>query len=248
MSRRTVSVGRPQKRGFSLFPRTKAGAPGQPSRAGRNLPAAIGVGAGLLIPVLAGLLFFPLVFVAIVTALGAVGVWETARALEVRRIRVPLAPALASSIVMPLAAYFGGAESLAFASVASVFALLVWRSADPAPDATRSIMAGTFALLWVPFLLSFALLLVRADGGSLVIATLLLLVVANDTFGYIVGASFGKHAMAPKISPKKSWEGFGGSIGGAILVGVLCAVFLLDQPVWVGLLLAVSTVAAATAG
>ncbi|WP_081737811.1 phosphatidate cytidylyltransferase [Arthrobacter sp. H41] len=248
MSRRAVRAGRPQKRGFFLFPRTKTRTSGQQSRAGRNLPAAIGVGAALLIPVLAGLLFLPVAFVFTVAVLGAVGVWETSRALEVRRIRVPLAPSLASSIAMPLAAYFGGAESLAFASVASMFALLVWRCLDPAPDATRSIMAGTFTLLWVPFLLSFAMLLVRADGGQLVIATLLLLVVANDTFGYIVGATFGKHAMAPKISPKKSWEGFGGSIGGAVLVGVLCSVFLLGEPVWVGLLLAVATVAAATAG
>ena len=109
-------------------------------------------------------------------------------------------------------------------------------------------MAGTFAVLWVPFMLSFAMLLLRVEGGYLVIATLLLLVVANDTFGYLVGATFGKHALAPKISPKKSWEGFGGSVGGAFVVGGLCAVFLLGQPVWIGLVLAVAVVAAATAG
>ena len=84
--------------------------------------------------------------------------------------------------------------------------------------------------------------------GAWQIATLLLLVVANDTFGYLVGASLGKHPMAPKISPKKSWEGFAGSIGGATAVGVLAAVFLLDKPWWVGVVLAVGMVAAATAG
>ena len=72
--------------------------------------------------------------------------------------------------------------------------------------------------------------------------------VANDTFGYLVGASLGKHPMAPKISPKKSWEGFAGSIAGATAVGVLAAVFLLDKPWWVGVVLAVGMVAAATAG
>jgi len=84
--------------------------------------------------------------------------------------------------------------------------------------------------------------------GAWQIATLLLLVVANDTFGYLVGASLGKHPMAPKISPKKSWEGFAGSIGGATAVGVIAAVFLLDKPWWVGVALAVGMVAAATAG
>jgi phosphatidate cytidylyltransferase len=77
---------------------------------------------------------------------------------------------------------------------------------------------------------------------------MLLLVVSNDTFGYLVGASLGKHPMAPKISPKKSWEGFAGSIGGAILIGILASLFLLDKPWWVGVVLAVGLVAASTAG
>ncbi|MEG9247568.1 phosphatidate cytidylyltransferase [Arthrobacter sp. Soc17.1.1.1] len=222
--------------------------PGQASRAGRNLPAAIGVGAALLIPTLVGLLFFPVVFVGIVTLFALVGVWETCRALELRRIHAPLAPTLAGTLVLPFAAYFGGGEGLAAATVLSVLALFVWRTIDPAPDAGKSLMAGTFTLLWVPFMLSFAMILMRAEGGFLVIATLLLLVVANDTFGYLIGAFFGKHAMAPKISPKKSWEGFGGSIGGALVVGGLCSVFLMGRPLWVGLVLAVVIVASATAG
>jgi phosphatidate cytidylyltransferase len=77
---------------------------------------------------------------------------------------------------------------------------------------------------------------------------MLLLVVSNDTFGYLVGASLGKHPMAPKISPKKSWEGFAGSIAGAMLIGILACIFILDKPWWVGVILAVSLVAASTAG
>lgn len=245
--RRRLRFGRSS--GHGLFRRRRPiREPGKPSRAGRNLPAAIGVGAGLLIPVLVGLFFFPIVFVGIVTLFGAFGVWETCRALELRRIHVPLVPTMAGTLVLPFSAYLGGAEGLAAAAVFSVLGLFLWRALDPAPDAAKSLMAGTFAVLWVPFMLSFAMLLMRADGGSLVIATLLLLVVANDTFGYLIGAFFGKHAMAPKISPKKSWEGFGGSIGGALVVGGLCAVFLMGQPLWIGLVLAVAIVASATAG
>jgi phosphatidate cytidylyltransferase len=87
------------------------------------------------------------------------------------------------------------------------------------------------------------------SNGAWQIATMLLLVVSNDTFGYLVGASFGKHPMAPKISPKK-------------IVGRLRrldrrapsssasspAVFVLDKPWWVGVVLAVGMVAAATTG
>lgn len=221
---------------------------GEPSRAGRNLPAAIAVGLALLVSLLVGMFFLPLAFVALATMFGVVGIWEVARALEVRRIKLPTVPAVAAGIALPFAAYLGGPEALAFAVVVSVTALVLWRSLDPAPDAARSVMAGTFVLLWVPFLLSFAMLLLQEPAGALKVATLLLLVVANDTFGYLVGAFFGKHAMAPRISPKKSWEGFAGSVGGAIVIGVLAVVFLLDRPWWVGVCLAVAVVAAATAG
>ena len=246
--RRALREAANQRRGGMFKRRSPRAKSGETSRAGRNLPAAIGVGLALLVSLLVGMLFLPLAFVALTTMIGVVGVWEVGRALEVRQIKVPTVPAVAAGVALPFAAYLGGPEALAFATVVSVTALALWRSLDPAPDAARSIMAGTFVLLWVPFLLSFAMLLLQEPSGSIKVATLLLLVVANDTFGYLVGAFFGKHAMAPRISPKKSWEGFAGSIGGAMLIGVLAVVFLLDRPWWVGIALAVAVVAAATAG
>ncbi|MHA7276536.1 phosphatidate cytidylyltransferase [Arthrobacter sp. Hz1] len=228
--------------------RKTRGTPKGPSRAGRNLPAAIAVGVALLGSVLGGILYLPIAFVAISTAFALLGVWEVSRALEVRQIRLPLVPAIVATIALPFAAYLGGPEALAYAVVLSTTALALWRSVDPAPDAARSITAGIFVVLWIPLLLSFAMLLLREPSGKLLVATLLLLVVANDTFGYLIGAFFGKHAMAPKISPKKSWEGFAGSVGGAVLVGTVAAVFLLERPWWFGLVLAVATVSAATAG
>ncbi len=225
-----------------------AGAPKAPSRAGRNLPAATAVGVALLGSVLGGILYLPIAFVAITTAFALVGVWEISRALEVRQIRLPLVPTIVATVALPFSAYLGGPEALAYAVALSTTALALWRSFDPAPDAARSITAGIFVVLWVPLMLSFAMLLLQEPSGKLLVATLLLLVVANDTFGYLVGAFFGKHAMAPKISPKKSWEGFAGSVGGAVVVGTLATVFLLDRPWWFGLVLAVATVSAATAG
>lgn len=220
----------------------------KPSKAGRNLPAAIAVGVVLLGALMVGLLFSPLAIVAIAAAFSVVGVWEVSRALEVRGIKVPHVPVLVGSVAVPLAAYFGGTEALAFALAGTGIAILLWRAIDTAQDALRSILAGVFVVLWIPFLLSFALLLLREPEGQIRVAVLLLLVVANDTCGYLVGALIGRHPMAPKISPKKSWEGFGGSVAGATIVGILAAVLFLDQPWWFGLVLAVATVAAATAG
>ncbi|WP_367645864.1 phosphatidate cytidylyltransferase [Paenarthrobacter ureafaciens] len=231
-------------------------------KAGRNLPAAIGVGLAMLFAVLGGLLFLPLGFVLLVTAFAVLGVWEVFRALEAQGTRMPVIPVMVGALAMPVSAYFGGLEGLLFTMVASGVAVLLWRSIESAAGAPRSVFAGVFTLAWVPFLISFAALPLHAAGGATPvglwpngipagawqIASMLLLVVANDTFGYIVGASFGKHPMAPKISPKKSWEGFAGSVAGAMVIGVLDCLLFLDKPWWVGLILATGMVAAATAG
>ncbi|RAX17455.1 phosphatidate cytidylyltransferase [Pseudarthrobacter sp. AG30] len=231
-------------------------------KAGRNLPAAVVVGLAMLLGVLGGLLFLPLAFVAIVTAFAVFGVWEIYRALEANGTRMPIVPVMTGTVALPFAAYFGGIESQLFALLLSAVAVLLWRSIESAAGSANSIFAGVFTLGWVPFFISFAALPLHAAGtiplglwpgglapiGAWEIAVMLLLVVSNDTFGYLVGASIGKHPMAPKISPKKSWEGFAGSAAGAMLIGVLAAIFVLDKPWWVGVVLAVGTVAAATAG
>lgn len=237
--------------------------PNPTPKAGRDLPAAIGVGLGLLVVVLGTLFFLPLGFVAVVTGFACLGVWEVSRALESYGIRVAFAPLILTSVALPFVSYFGGLEALLYGAVAGAFAILVWRSAESAEGAAPSIYASTFILAWVPFFISFAVLALhpgvgqasiglwpggQAPQGVFQLMTMLLLVVANDTFGYLVGASLGKHPMAPKISPKKSWEGFAGSVAGAVLIGILACVFVLDKPWWLGVVLAIGMVGAATAG
>lgn len=219
-----------------------------PPKAGRNLPAAIGVGLALIILVLVGLVIRPEAFVILVALVTVVGVWEVSRALSFRNIHLPLVPVIAGTIAMPFAAFYGGPESLGFALVASAATVLVWRALDDREGAAQSILGAIFTLAWVPFLSSFAVLLLHEQDGALKVTTVLLLVVANDTFGYLVGVLFGRHPMAPKISPKKSWEGFAGSVAGAAIVGIAGTILLLDAPWWIGAVLAVCLVSAATMG
>ncbi|GAA4360322.1 phosphatidate cytidylyltransferase [Paeniglutamicibacter cryotolerans] len=221
---------------------------GKKSKAGRDLPAAIAVGVLLIAVVFTGLFFLPLAFVAIVAVFAVVGCWEVARAFTRSGVEVPLVPLAVAGVLMPFAGYYGGVEAVGFALTGSALLIVLWRIAEGPGKAMASIMASLLILGWVPLLISFSILLFNQEGGSLKLATMLLLVVSNDTFGYLVGAFFGKHPMAPKISPKKSWEGFAGSVGGAMIVGILAAVFLLDQPWWLGLVLAVALVGASTAG
>ncbi|GAA1117474.1 phosphatidate cytidylyltransferase [Citricoccus alkalitolerans] len=218
------------------------------AKAGRNLPAAITVGLLLLGGALVGLIWFPVVLAILVIALLLLGVTETAQAISRRGLDIPRVPLWAGAVAMPLGAFAGGVEALVLALLGTLLLVLVWSVVEDLPAQGESVMASSFIVLWVPFLLSFAIALLGQEQGNLMVACMLLMVVSNDTFGYIVGASFGKHPMAPKISPKKSWEGFAGSVAGSVLVGTAAVHLFLDHPWWVGSLLGLLTVASATAG
>lgn len=218
------------------------------SRAGRNLPAAIGVGLLMLGVVLVGLMWSqPLLVIALI-ALSGIGCWEVARATTHAKTAVPQMPLYLSSVLLPVSAIWGGVEALGFSYIACILIALLFRLMEGLKGAVASVMSSVFIISWVPLLLSFALLILDSENGQWLIATLLLLAVANDTFGYIVGVLIGKHPMAPKISPKKSWEGFAGSMIGSMAIGACAMHFWLEMPWWTGVILAFFTTIAATTG
>ena len=219
-----------------------------PSRAGRNLPAAVGVAVVLLGTLLVGLFVQPVVLALFAGTMAGIGVWEVGRSLSFRDIDIPRFPAVTAGVLMPLAAFAGGGEALMIAVVVGLTLVIVWRALGRRDGMILSIMGSVFGLVWVAFLLSVALLLYHTDAGPLKVLTVFLLAIGSDTCGYAVGVVWGRHPMAPRISPKKSWEGFAGSLGGSVLIGVLCAVVLLDHVWWQGAVLAAVLVFAATLG
>lgn len=219
-----------------------------PSKAGRNLPAAVAVAVVLIGALITGLFYVPVVLALLAGAASGIGMWEIARSLGYRGIEIPRVPAVIAAVLMPLAAFQGGAQALSIAVVLSVTLVVVWRAFGAKDGMLLSIMGSVFGLVWVSFLMSCALLLYHMDNGAYRVLTVILLAVSSDTFGYAVGVVWGKHPMAPKISPKKSWEGFAGSVSGAVIVGVLCTVYLLNSHWWQGVVLAVAIVAVSTLG
>lgn len=206
-------------------------------RAGRNLPAAIGVGLGLGLTVLASLTIWRPAFLAVIAAAAAVGIWETARALQVTGARPPLIPLIAGGLLMTGLGWRSGEDAVVLGLVVTVLAALLWRLADRPAHVGREFSAILLVTVYVPFLLSFAILLAlpEADGDWRVLCTLIA-VVLSDTGGYAAGVFFGKRPMAPLISPKKSWEGFAGSVTAAAVGSAVVVYFTLDVPVYWGLL------------
>ncbi len=226
--------------------------PGDPvvrtSRAGRDLPVAIGVGLGLGAVVLGSLFVVRVGFLGVVLVAGLIGIRELAGALASNGTRVPMVPVGVGGVAMLVGAWVGGAELLVVALGLAVLGVLVWRLADGAQGFVRDVTAAMFVLAYVPLLGGFVVLMLVPDDGALRIVGFVVTTIASDVSGYAAGVLAGRHTMAPTISPKKTWEGFAGSVAGSAVAGWLTVSYGLGGHWWVGVLLGVLTAAAATIG
>jgi len=218
------------------------------SRAGRNLPAAIGVGVSLAATVVASLFVVKDAFVAVVVIALGIGLWELARAFAKANITIPFLPILTGGTIMLIGAFYGGMETAAIAMALTVIGSLVWRLAEGVEGFVRDVSAGIFSLSYLYLMGVFVMLMLIEDDGPWRIVAFIVATVASDIGGYIAGVLFGKHPMAPTISPKKSWEGFAGSLVVGIAAGIGTVVYGLDGRWWVGVILGVAGVIFATLG
>ncbi|WP_405092868.1 phosphatidate cytidylyltransferase [Micromonospora sp. NBC_01392] len=219
------------------------------SRAGRNLPAAIGVGAALGAAIVVPLFFFLPAFLAVLAAAVAIGIWEMARAVRRSGAHPPLVPLVAGGVIMVGLAWFAGPDALCLGLLVTVLGTMIWRLGDGPGNYQRDLTAATLIAVYVPFLAGFAALLAAApDDGHLRVLVTLVAVVLSDTGGYAAGVAFGKRPMAPKISPKKSWEGFAGSVAAAAAGSALLLWLLFDVAPWWGALFGMAMSCAAVLG
>ncbi|MFJ8468405.1 phosphatidate cytidylyltransferase [Streptomyces swartbergensis] len=222
----------------------------QKKSAGRDLSAAIGVGVGLGAVIVASLFVVKAVFVGVIAVAVVVGLWELTKRLDERKgIRAPLVPLALGGAAMVVAGYVRGTEGAWVAMALTALAVLVWRMTEPPENYLRDVTAGVFAVFYVPFLATFVAMMLTADDGPQRVLTFLLLTVVSDTGAYAVGWRFGRHKLAPRISPGKTREGLLGAIAFAMVVGALCLEFLIDGGAWwQGLLLGLAVAVSATLG
>jgi phosphatidate cytidylyltransferase len=226
-------------------------------RAGRNLPASIASAVVLIALIVATLLWWKTSFMFVVGAAVLVAMWELHRAFVGKGIDVPEQPLMAGGVVMVVVAYFWGAPALVTATAVTALVTMLWLLRRGVPGYVQNCTASVFALIYVPFLGSFVALMLseggatdfdRYDAGVKGVFTFIAVTVASDIGGYCAGVLFGRHPMAPVISPKKSWEGFAGSAVFCLLVGVAMVVWVLDADWWIGICLGLIAVVMATLG
>ena len=219
------------------------------SKAGRNLPAAIGVGLLLGAAVIGSLLTVRYLFIVIIAAAIAVGTIELTGVLRrAANIRIALVPVLVGGQAMVWLAWPFGREGALTAFILTVLLCLLWRLPGGADGYLRDISASIFASAYLPLFGAFAAMLVPPPDGVGRVLTFMIGVVASDTGGYIAGVLGGKRPMAPSISPKKTWEGFAGSLIAGVIAGALTLSLMLDGHPWQGVLFGVAIVLTATLG
>ncbi|HYP44329.1 MAG TPA: phosphatidate cytidylyltransferase [Propionibacteriaceae bacterium] len=227
-------------------------------RAGRNLPAAIAVGVSLGAYIVLSLTFFKPGFVALIALALVLGAVELHQAFQrQQQMTSAIVPIAIGTVAIATGSYLAGRQkpvvfsttSVLLASLAlTVVAALIWRMPKGSPGYVRDAAASLAIIGYVPLLGSFAALMLAGENGATRVVTFMLIVVMNDVGGYVAGVLFGRHQMAPRISPKKSWEGFAGSVVFGVVAGVLMTVYGLNRPFWVGILLGVCLVAVGTCG
>jgi len=225
-------------------------------RTGRDLIVAILIGLAIGVVLIASLIFLKWVFVLLALAASTLGIFEFGRALIGAGRKVDLIPQLVIGAVLVLSGYFVDLWLHWVAVFAAIALVIVWRLVAQmfARDGRTygavlgDVLIAGFIQLYVPFLASLCLILLRQDGGEWWILAFIVIAVSSDTGAYAAGLAFGRHPMAPRISPKKTWEGFAGAAMAALIAGVLLSLFMLGLPWWTGLVLGVLVLGTATAG
>ena len=223
--------------------------PPSTGRAGRNLVSAFLVGASLgIFLVLLPILFAPWLFTVIVSAAMVVAAHELWGAAAHRGIHLVRWPLYVGVAAIPQAAYWSGTLALVATFGATVLVILGWRLVDGPEGYVADVSASVLVASYTGLMAGFVGLMMTSTHGSERIVVFVVLTICSDIGGYVAGVLAGRHPMAPKISPKKSWEGFAGSLVLQAAAGVALFVFLLDAPWWQGLVTGLVLTVTATAG
>lgn len=234
-------------------PGPTAAAAAPPSRAGRDLKRAIPVGVGLGALVIASIAFYPRAWYIVAAGAVAMGTWEVYKRLRQAQFRLPLFPLLVGGQAIVWASWPLGAPGAFTAFAATAVACLVWRLfLDGRSEAPKNYLRDTavtiFVLAWIAVPGACGAMLSDGESGAQRVLALILLVVCSDVGGYVSGVLFGRHPMAPAVSPKKSWEGFAGSLVFAMIGGALVVTLLFQDNLFKGVLLGLLTAFTATLG
>jgi phosphatidate cytidylyltransferase len=206
-------------------------------RTGRNLIAAIAIGVVFGAAFISSLIFLTWIFMIFAGVLMVFLALELTAAFRASGHNVPRIPSAIAAAGVIAATFYWHSEGQWLILLAGMAFISVWRLVEAtipsrrksARDLGSDLLAGLFIQAYAIFLGSFTVLLTIYPNGNLWVLSVLIVTVSTDTGAYATGLLIGKHKMAPRISPKKTWEGFGGSIVAAQIASFLVGWLLLGN-------------------
>jgi len=217
-------------------------------RAGRKLLPSILVSLLLLAIIFTTINTEPLLFFGFIWVVIMIGVREIAHAYRKGGIELPDYVLMIAATVLLVATWSGNTEGLAVSTGLTIPILMFTLLLISQKDFIKRSTSAVFITFYLAVLGGFILLLANHPDGALRILALVVLIACNDTFAYFAGVLFGKHKLAPNISPKKSWEGLIGGAVASIIGGALIFYYLFETNWLVGAAIGIMTVITATCG
>ncbi len=185
----------------------------------RVLTAVVALPILVAVILVGGWLFAGVVFVALV-----LGGLEYTNLLRQGNYQVPLWLVL-SLVALPAAAtWFDHADWRAPGIAALLIAGMVYaigRMERDHPQPMIELALAVFGGVYIGWLGSYLIAVRELDEGAYLTLMLYGCVAVSDSAAYFVGRQWGRHKMSPRVSPKKSWEGYAGSIVGGLVFGTL---------------------------
>jgi phosphatidate cytidylyltransferase len=167
-------------------------------------------------------------FTILAAVLGLLGAWEFYRITGVAGTRPLAVFGLAWTLFFIISPHFDYDLTLPLLLTSAVVLSLALLLDLPKKEGLFAGWSWTMAgLLYIGWLLGL-LVALRLEAGRGWVYLALLATFGSDTAAYFIGRAFGRHKMAPRISPGKTWEGAVGGLLGAVIVSLL---FTLDTPV-----------------
>ena len=174
---------------------------------------------------------YPVVLPVAVAVLSMIGVHEAMWSTGfVKNIRISGCSIVLAGLI-PFWVYYSGDEVLALAGLFLYVVLLFCEAISSHKTVTMEKMGGAFFLsVMIPFFLSSLLRLRLLEGWRYLIILPFLAAFISDAFALFAGMLFGKHKLAPELSPKKTVEGAAGGFLGAVIALLLYGLLL--EKVW----------------
>lgn len=171
---------------------------------------------------------------------------ELYRALRSRGFKPATLIGILAGAGILIGAYNRGTTALSFGLTMTVIATFLWFLADPKRERVVENVAVTLlGVVYVPFFGAHVVMMSGLPHGPAISICYIGVVAASDIGAYASGSFFGKHPMAPSVSPKKSWEGAAGATVFMFVLALTVGPHI--KPFTIGTSLALAAVAAIVA-